>query len=111
MSTRATIACKQEDGRYAAIYLHFDGYHDHAAESSKNITLRSIRHERWSLAATFVRLLTTERPNDSPTATARLSCPLAQPCMNSLGTAERSTSMSLKTRLGIVISFDRLLRF
>jgi hypothetical protein len=30
MSTRATIACKQEDGRYAAIYLHFDGYHDHA---------------------------------------------------------------------------------
>jgi hypothetical protein len=30
MSTRATIACKQEDGRYAAIYLHFDGYPDHA---------------------------------------------------------------------------------
>jgi len=30
MSTRATIACKQEDGLYAAIYLHFDGYPEHA---------------------------------------------------------------------------------
>ncbi len=30
MSTRATIACKQEDGRFAAVYLHFDGYPDHA---------------------------------------------------------------------------------
>jgi hypothetical protein len=28
MSTRATIACKRDDGRYAAIYLHFDGYPD-----------------------------------------------------------------------------------
>ena len=35
MSTRATIACKQEDGRYAAIYLHFDGYHDHAGRVLK----------------------------------------------------------------------------
>ena len=26
MSTRATIACKRDDGRFAAIYLHFDGY-------------------------------------------------------------------------------------
>ena len=26
MSTRATIACKQNDGRYAATYVHFDGY-------------------------------------------------------------------------------------
>ena len=32
MSTRATIACKQDDGRYAAIYLHFDGYPDHAGK-------------------------------------------------------------------------------
>ena len=30
MSTRATIACKQADTQYAAIYLHFDGYPDHA---------------------------------------------------------------------------------
>jgi hypothetical protein len=30
MSTRATIACKHDDGRYAAIYLHFDGYPEHA---------------------------------------------------------------------------------
>jgi hypothetical protein len=30
MSPRATIGCQQEDGRYAAIYLHFDGYPDHA---------------------------------------------------------------------------------
>lgn len=36
MSTRATIACKQEDGRYAAIYLHFDGYEDHAGKVLKN---------------------------------------------------------------------------
>lgn len=35
MSTRATIACKQEDGRYAAIYLHFDGYHDYAGRVLK----------------------------------------------------------------------------
>lgn len=35
MSTRATIACKQEDGRYAAIYLHFDGYLDHAGKVLK----------------------------------------------------------------------------
>ncbi len=35
MSTRATIACKQEDGRYAAIYLHFDGYQDHAGRVLK----------------------------------------------------------------------------
>lgn len=26
MSTRATIACRRDDGRYSAIYLHFDGY-------------------------------------------------------------------------------------
>jgi hypothetical protein len=35
MSTRATIAYKQEDGRYAAIYLHFDGYQDHAGRVLK----------------------------------------------------------------------------
>lgn len=35
MSTRATIACKQDDGRYAAIYLHFDGYPDHAGKVLK----------------------------------------------------------------------------
>ena len=35
MSTRATIACKQEDGRYAAIYLHFDGYQDHTGRVLK----------------------------------------------------------------------------
>lgn len=32
MSTRATIACRQDDGRYAAIYLHFDGYPEHAGK-------------------------------------------------------------------------------
>ena len=32
MSTRATIACKQDDDRYGAIYLHFDGYPEHAGE-------------------------------------------------------------------------------
>ena len=30
MSTRATIACNQDDGRFAAIYLHFDGYPEYA---------------------------------------------------------------------------------
>lgn len=45
MSTRATIACKQEDGRYAAIYLHFDGYPDHAGRVLKenHTTLDSAR--------------------------------------------------------------------
>ena len=32
MSTRATISCKQDDDRYAAIYLHFDGYPEHAGK-------------------------------------------------------------------------------
>ena len=36
MSTRATIACKQEDGRFAAIYLHFDGYPEHAGRVLKD---------------------------------------------------------------------------
>ncbi len=35
MSTRATIAAQQDDGRYAAIYLHFDGYPDHAGRVLK----------------------------------------------------------------------------
>ncbi len=35
MSTRATIACKQDDGRYAAIYIHFDGYPDYAGRVLK----------------------------------------------------------------------------
>ena len=35
MSTRATIACRQDDGRYAAIYLHFDGYPDYAGKVLK----------------------------------------------------------------------------
>ena len=35
MSTRATIAFKNDDGRYAAIYLHFDGYPDHAGRVLK----------------------------------------------------------------------------
>jgi hypothetical protein len=45
MSTRATIACKQEDGRYAAIYLHFDGYQDHAGRVLKEhyTTIESAR--------------------------------------------------------------------
>jgi hypothetical protein len=45
MSTRATIACKQDDGRYKAIYLHFDGYPDHAGRVLKenHTTLDSAR--------------------------------------------------------------------
>ncbi|AMV35298.1 hypothetical protein VN12_24445 [Pirellula sp. SH-Sr6A] len=37
MSTRATIACEQEDGGYAAIDLHFDGYQDHAGRDLKKL--------------------------------------------------------------------------
>ena len=45
MSTRATIACKQDDGRYKVIYLHFDGYPDHAGRVLKenHTTLDSAR--------------------------------------------------------------------
>lgn len=32
MSTRATIACRHDDGRYAAISLHFDGYPEHTGK-------------------------------------------------------------------------------
>jgi len=35
MSPRATIACKQDDGRYTADYLHLDGYPDHACNVLK----------------------------------------------------------------------------
>ncbi len=56
MSTRATIACKQEDGRYAAIYLHFDGYQDHAGRVLKEhyTSIESARNagsrRRYSIA-------------------------------------------------------------
>lgn len=33
MSTRATIAINRDDGTYAAVYLHFDGYPAHAGEA------------------------------------------------------------------------------
>src|SRR6056297_1414712 len=29
MSTRATIAYRRDDGRFEAVYLHFDGYPEH----------------------------------------------------------------------------------
>lgn len=29
MSTRATIAFRRDDGRFEAVYLHFDGYPEH----------------------------------------------------------------------------------
>ena len=32
MSTRATIAYRRDDDRYAAVYLHFDGYPDHTGK-------------------------------------------------------------------------------
>jgi len=48
MSTRATIAYKQDDGRYTAIYLHFDGYPDHAGKILEQ------RHNGLDLAQTLV---------------------------------------------------------
>ena len=48
MSTRATIACKQDDGRYAAIYLHFDGYPDHAGK------ILELHYNSLELARTLV---------------------------------------------------------
>lgn len=59
MSTRATIACKQDDGRYAAIYLHFDGYPDHAGRVlTKNYT--SIESVRTLVAGGDIRSLAND---------------------------------------------------
>ncbi len=59
MSTRATIACKQEDGRYAAIYLHFDGYHDHAGRVL-NEHYTSIESARTLVAGGDIRSLAND---------------------------------------------------
>lgn len=48
MSTRATIACSQDDGRYTAIYLHFDGYPDHTGKILEQ------HHSTHELAQTLV---------------------------------------------------------
>jgi len=59
MSTRATIACKQDDGRYAAIYLHFDGYPDHAGRVlEQNYT--SIESARALVAGGDIRSLAND---------------------------------------------------
>ncbi len=106
MSTRATIACKQKMSLRSD--LSSLRWLPRPRRQSPQRTLHIDRvGANVGRCAIFVRSPNDGTPNDSPTATARLSCPLAQPCMNSPGTAERSTSMSLKTRLGIVISFDR----
>lgn len=59
MSTRATIACQQEDGRYAAIYLHFDGYPGHAGRVLKE-HYTSIRSVRTLVAGGDIRSLAND---------------------------------------------------
>ena len=59
MSTRATIACKQEDGRYAAFYLHFDGYQDHAGRVLKE-HYTSIESARTLVAGGDIRSLAND---------------------------------------------------
>ncbi len=59
MSTRATIACKQEDGRYAAIYLHFDGYQEHAGRVL-NEHYTSIESARTLVAGGDIRSLAND---------------------------------------------------
>jgi hypothetical protein len=59
MSTRATIACKQEDSRYAAIYLHFDGYQDHAGRVLKE-HYTSIESARTLVAGGDIRSLAND---------------------------------------------------
>ncbi|XZE17451.1 hypothetical protein SH449x_002702 [Pirellulaceae bacterium SH449] len=59
MSTRATIACKQEDGRYAAIYLHFDGYQDYAGRVLKE-HYTSIESARMLIAGGDIRSLAND---------------------------------------------------
>ena len=59
MSTRATIACKQEDGRYEAIYLHFDGYQDHAGRVLKE-HYTSIESARTLVAGGDIRSLAND---------------------------------------------------
>ena len=59
MSTRATIACKQEDGRYAAIYLHFDGYQDYAGRVLKE-HYKSIGSARTLVAGGDIRSLAND---------------------------------------------------
>ncbi|MDZ4853211.1 MAG: hypothetical protein SGI77_28310 [Pirellulaceae bacterium] len=59
MSTRATIACKQDDGRFAAIYLHFDGYPDHAGRVLKQ-NYTSIELTRTLIAGGDIRSLAND---------------------------------------------------
>jgi type 1 fimbria pilin len=59
MSTRATIACKQDDGRYAAIYLHFDGYQDHAGRVLKQ-NYTSIESAQTLVAGGDIRSLAND---------------------------------------------------
>ena len=59
MSTRATIACKQDDGRYTAVYLHFDGYPDHAGKVLKE-NHTSIESARTLVAGGDIRSLAND---------------------------------------------------
>ena len=89
MSTRATIACKQEDGRYEAIYLHFDGYQDHAGRVLKE-HYTSIESVRTLVGGGDIRSLANDgTPERFTDGNRTVVMPTRASLHNSRGTAHR----------------------
>jgi len=70
MSTRATIACANEDGTFQATYLHYDGYPEHAGVVL-NQRFNSIELVSALLAGGELRSLTSETGGPEFLARAR----------------------------------------
>ena len=70
MSTRATIACANEDGTFQATYLHYDGYPEHAGVIL-NQRFNSIDLVSALLAGGDLRSLTSEAGGPEYLARAR----------------------------------------
>jgi hypothetical protein len=59
MATRATIAYADDDGSYHAVYLHFDGYPEHAGRVLKE-HYTSIESARTLIAGGDIRSLAND---------------------------------------------------
>jgi hypothetical protein len=70
MSTRATIACANEDGTFQATYLHYDGYPEFAGVIL-NQRFNSIEKVSALLAGGDLRSLTSEAGGPEYLARAR----------------------------------------
>jgi hypothetical protein len=70
MSTRATIACANEDGTFQATYLHYDGYPEFAGVIL-NQRFNSIEKVSALLAGGELRSLTSEAGGPEYLARAR----------------------------------------